>query len=504
MGAKAIQYSYDEYGRLKSVSVTTNGANVKESYTYDAEGNRISRTTKGGTVYYVNDACADLTQVIAETDANGTLKKEYTRGLSVISATNGAAETSYFVNDGQGNIRAIVSGGVVADTYRYDAYGNLIEKTGDSDNDLLYNGEQYSEATGLYYLRARYMDPTTGRLISMDAYSGELGNPISLHKYLYANANPVMYCDPSGYYATMGEALTAGAIIGCLSGMNAAAIYCAFDPECDRKTAICRVLLGGAIGALFGVIGVLPEAVAASEALAETVFADIVTGVCAGFEGAGATFGAICSAEGAVESFQKGYTALGFINVAGGVLSIYALGKLTGRVFGPRVGGTSNNELSIQKGTDTTNQVGNGNAAPQYYFRGTTEGYPGNASVQKLGVCPTSTDPAVATVFATNGEPYGNGILYIASASDMNGVPNIPSNVLSNLENEVVFGIQPLEFANRASLSISSSQARGILRGMGYDVPSAVSTGEMSGIFSNMPKLTANEIINFVNTAGGL
>ena len=154
-GAKAVQYSYDEYGRLKSVSVTTNGANEKESYTYDAEGNRISRTTKAGTVYYVNDACADLTQVIAETDANGTLKKEYTRGLSVISATNGAAETSYFVNDGQGNIRAIVSGGVVTDAYRYDAYGNLIEKTGDSDNDLLYNGEQYSEAPGLYYLRAR-------------------------------------------------------------------------------------------------------------------------------------------------------------------------------------------------------------------------------------------------------------------------------------------------------------------------------------------------------------
>jgi hypothetical protein len=36
----------------------------------------------------------------------------------------------------------------------------------------------------------------------MDAYQGSVYDPVSLHKYLYANANPVMYSDPSGY---MGE-----------------------------------------------------------------------------------------------------------------------------------------------------------------------------------------------------------------------------------------------------------------------------------------------------------
>ncbi len=43
------------------------------------------------------------------------------------------------------------------------------------------------------------MDPSTGTFISSDSYSGSTGNPISLHKYLYANANPVSYSDPSGY-----------------------------------------------------------------------------------------------------------------------------------------------------------------------------------------------------------------------------------------------------------------------------------------------------------------
>ncbi|MBQ4523072.1 MAG: hypothetical protein IJA10_09005, partial [Lachnospiraceae bacterium] len=35
----------------------------------------------------------------------------------------------------------------------------------------------------------------------MDSYAKSLDNPVSLHKYLYANANPVMYADPTGYFS---------------------------------------------------------------------------------------------------------------------------------------------------------------------------------------------------------------------------------------------------------------------------------------------------------------
>ena len=65
----------------------------------------------------------------------------------------------------------------------------------------LYAGEQYNAETGLYYNRARYMDPTTGTFSSMDNYSGSIYDPVSLHKYLYANANPVTYTDPTGYFS---------------------------------------------------------------------------------------------------------------------------------------------------------------------------------------------------------------------------------------------------------------------------------------------------------------
>ena len=53
----------------------------------------------------------------------------------------------------------------------------------------------------LYYLRARYMNPGTGTFISMDSYQGDLYEPVTLHKYLYANANPVKYSDPSGMFS---------------------------------------------------------------------------------------------------------------------------------------------------------------------------------------------------------------------------------------------------------------------------------------------------------------
>ena len=45
------------------------------------------------------------------------------------------------------------------------------------------------------------MNPSTGTFITMDEYAGSIFEPVSLHKYLYANANPVAYSDPTGYFS---------------------------------------------------------------------------------------------------------------------------------------------------------------------------------------------------------------------------------------------------------------------------------------------------------------
>jgi RHS repeat-associated protein len=68
-----------------------------------------------------------------------------------------------------------------------------------------YRGEQYDQDLGLYYLRARYYNPLTGRFLSRDPEDpqpfdsdGYPINPISLHKYLYADGDPVNAQDPTG------------------------------------------------------------------------------------------------------------------------------------------------------------------------------------------------------------------------------------------------------------------------------------------------------------------
>ncbi len=132
--------------------------------------------------------------------------------------TISGGKTSFYLHDGHGSVRGLYDeDGRRTDTYSYDAYGNLLTAEGETENDFLYTGEQYNANTGLYYLRARYMDPSTGTFISMDSYQGNLYDPVSLHKYLYANANPVMNTDPTGCFS-IGEALTQFAGSATISG----------------------------------------------------------------------------------------------------------------------------------------------------------------------------------------------------------------------------------------------------------------------------------------------
>ncbi|NUU62890.1 hypothetical protein HPT30_21305 [Paenibacillus sp. JW14] len=37
----------------------------------------------------------------------------------------------------------------------------------------------YDEKTGLYYLRARYYDPSIGQFLNEDTYKGQIDNPLS-------------------------------------------------------------------------------------------------------------------------------------------------------------------------------------------------------------------------------------------------------------------------------------------------------------------------------------
>ena len=220
--AQSALYEYNAENKLVRATVQNGSLVIEESYAYDYEGNRTSKTTHrsdGVTEYvkYLNDN-SSLTNVLAEIGSEGSVQAYYTIGADLISQERDG-NVSVYLYDGHGSVVGLANeSGVVTDSYVYDAFGNLIESTGTTANNYRYCDEQFDETTGLYYLRARYMDTSTGRFISQDSYAGSISDPISLHRYLYANANPVMYSDPSGCMSVAGMAVV-GAISGALSGI---------------------------------------------------------------------------------------------------------------------------------------------------------------------------------------------------------------------------------------------------------------------------------------------
>jgi RHS repeat-associated protein len=186
----------------------------------------------------------------------GAVSRTYTYGLSLISEQQtlaAAPVTSFYGYDGHGSVRYLTSStGAVTDTYDFDAFGNLISSTGTTPNNYLFAGEQFDLALGIYYNRARYYDQRQGRFWTMDTWDGNLENPFSLHRYLYASVNPVSRVDRSGKEDF--------SIASNLSALGGAATIAAVEFQ--------QVLVeafedgGGAVGRLFNQMGEYAENVA--------------------------------------------------------------------------------------------------------------------------------------------------------------------------------------------------------------------------------------------------
>jgi len=194
-GSDGNTYDYDFENHLTE----QNGGNV--TIVYDGDGNRVSKTVGGVTTEYLVDDrnLTGYAQVVDEI-INGTVDRVYTYGLDLISQQQSSG-VSFYGYDGHGSVRFLTdANGAVTDTYDYDAFGNLIHSTGSTPNNYLYTGEQLDPNVGFYYLRARYLNVRTGRFWTMDGFEGSRFEPLSLHKYLYANINPIDNVDLSGTF----------------------------------------------------------------------------------------------------------------------------------------------------------------------------------------------------------------------------------------------------------------------------------------------------------------
>jgi RHS repeat-associated protein len=213
--ANGNSYAFDFENHLTSL----NSGNV--TYVYDGDGNRVGKTVGGVTTNYLVDTNnpTGYAQVVEELHA-GSVVTSFTYGHDLISQRIVGGSLSFYGYDGHGSVRLLTDAtATVTDTYDYDAFGNLISRTGTTSNDYLYSGEQFDANLGFYYLRARYLNPSSGRFWTMDSFAGSGYDPISLHKYLYANADPVNRLDPNGQFSLLNTVITSTSI-GAVSGFG--------------------------------------------------------------------------------------------------------------------------------------------------------------------------------------------------------------------------------------------------------------------------------------------
>jgi RHS repeat-associated protein len=190
-------YQYDVMNHLTNLNGTV-------FITYDGDGNRVIKTTGGTNTFYLLDDQnpSGYAQVLEEWTVTATatnVSKIYNYGLNLISQRAPSISTNYFVYDGHGSTRLLVDiGGNVQNLFAYDAYGTLIASNASPQTLYLYGGQQFDQNLGLYYNRARYLSTGLGRFWTADTTDGNNEDPLSLHKYLYAEDDPVDGSDPSG------------------------------------------------------------------------------------------------------------------------------------------------------------------------------------------------------------------------------------------------------------------------------------------------------------------
>lgn len=206
-----IPYGYDVENRL------TNYNSGAATFVYDGDGNRVRKVVSGVTTYYLvdNRNPSGYAQVLEElTTVGSTPSRLYTYGLDLISQRQSDGTTHFYGCDGNGNVRYLTAANAtVSDTYTYDAFGIQIASTGSTPNNYRYSGEQLDANMGFYYLRARYLNPATGRFLSRDSFQGDINEPSSIHKYLYVANDPLNRIDPSGLLFTSKFGNAAHAII---------------------------------------------------------------------------------------------------------------------------------------------------------------------------------------------------------------------------------------------------------------------------------------------------
>ena len=184
------RYRYGAHGRLAEITRATTGER-RAAYRYNALGERARKLGTSVTYYHY-----DLEgRLLAETDASGQTRAEYLYLGHAPLALSRSGQLYYYHNDHLGTPQKLTDGtGQVVWSASYRPFGEASIGVGYVTQNLRFPGQYYDEESGLHYNYHRYYDPDTGRYLTSDP----IGLAGGMNTYLYAEANPLRFVDPTG------------------------------------------------------------------------------------------------------------------------------------------------------------------------------------------------------------------------------------------------------------------------------------------------------------------
>lgn len=184
------EYYYDPLNRQEMIG-RPDGSKIRNLY--DGEGLRAEKQVNGKSSRYLflNGV------ILSELDKRQKLVSHYVRGCGIAAVASGEEYNAVHQDESGSTIYVTGSGQEIHNSYEYDAFGVVTQRSEAVPNQVLYTGQQYDQESGQYYLRARFYNPVIGRFLQEDVYRGD-----GLNLYAYCENNPVVYYDPSGYNKT--------------------------------------------------------------------------------------------------------------------------------------------------------------------------------------------------------------------------------------------------------------------------------------------------------------
>jgi RHS repeat-associated protein len=182
---------------------------VTATYSYGISGMREKKEVDRNGIKTTRTSLWIDGKLIAERE--GSKSYRYTYGpngtpllLWVNSPETGTKDYAFLVDHGGSVIGVVDSAGESVATYSYDPWGRLLSATGSlaAELPLRYRGYYYDNETKMYYLPARYYDPSACRFLSPDPARPSAGNPLSLNRFSYCENDPVNASDPTGAILT--------------------------------------------------------------------------------------------------------------------------------------------------------------------------------------------------------------------------------------------------------------------------------------------------------------